>query len=63
MLGDKTFSLEEIEAAIMDYNGFCTDCGEEMHGVEPDARDYICEVCNKPAVYGAEELIMIGRVS
>ena len=62
-MGDKTFRLEEIEAAIEDYNGFCTDCGAEMFGVEPDARDYICEECNKPAVYGAEELVIMGRVS
>jgi len=38
--------------------GICTACGEEQEGCEPDAREYVCESCGKPAVYGAEELLL-----
>jgi len=41
--------------------GFCTACGAEAHGVEPDAHDYECEICGEWAVYGAEELIVTGE--
>ena len=50
--------LEAVEAD--DNVGFCTECGEEQGGVEPDARRYICESCGMPAVYGAEELLVGG---
>lgn len=38
--------------------GFCTACGEDADGVEPDARKYTCEACGEKAVYGAEELLI-----
>jgi predicted RNA-binding Zn-ribbon protein involved in translation (DUF1610 family) len=38
--------------------GLCTTCGVAMHGVEPDARGYVCEACGEPAVCGAEELLL-----
>ena len=41
-----------------DCRGFCIICDEEAHNVEPDARDYTCESCGAPAVYGAEGLLM-----
>lgn len=56
----KTFTIEEIETAIMDYNGFCVACGAEVYNVEPDARRYTCECCGKDKVYGAEELLIMG---
>lgn len=37
--------------------GFCTSCGAERDGVEPDARGYTCESCGEPDVCGAEELL------
>ena len=37
--------------------GFCIACGAEHDGVEPDARKYRCEVCEKNTVYGAQELL------
>jgi hypothetical protein len=40
-----------------DCRGFCTACGAEAYGVEPDARGYVCECCGKRAVFGAEELL------
>lgn len=42
----------------LDNPGFCIACGEEVEGVEPDARQYDCEHCGQPKVYGAEELLM-----
>jgi ribosomal protein L37E len=42
-----------------DFMGFCLACGEEAYGVEPDARDYECESCGQPRVYGAGECLMM----
>ena len=61
-VGHKTFTLEQIEPAIEDYTGFCTMCGAERDRCEPDAREYECEECGELAVYGAEELLMMGKV-
>lgn len=42
----------------LDNPGFCTACGAEAEGCEPDARRYKCEHCGQPRVFGAEELLM-----
>jgi predicted RNA-binding Zn-ribbon protein involved in translation (DUF1610 family) len=42
----------------LDDPGFCLACGNEVHGVEPDARRYLCEACGERQVYGIEELLM-----
>ena len=55
-------SLERIMEAVEDESeclGFCTECGTEAYGVEPDARAYECEECGAHSVYGAEELLII----
>ena len=49
---ESTFGLENL--------GFCIKCGYEQDGCEPDARKYECEECGENAVYGAEELILMG---
>ena len=56
----KKISTEMILAAVEadDHLGFCTACGDEAYGVEPDAREYTCESCGAAAVYGAEELLL-----
>lgn len=59
----RTFSLEQITEAIHNGTGFCLGCGEESGTVEPDARAYKCESCDKSMVFGAEELVIMGRVS
>lgn len=41
----------------LDNPGFCIQCGNEQEGCEPDAREYKCESCGEPAVYGACELL------
>lgn len=54
-------SLAVIMSAIEDggYVGFCTACGAEHEGCEPDAREYPCESCGEKKVYGAEELLIM----
>lgn len=54
-------SIDQIMDAVRadDNLGFCTACGAEASGVEPDARKYECEVCGAHAVYGAEELLIM----
>lgn len=42
----------------LDDPGFCLACGHEQGGCEPDARNYECEACGEPQVYGAEELML-----
>jgi len=42
----------------LDNPGFCIACGKSAHECEPDMRCGTCEHCGKPAVYGAEELLM-----
>ena len=55
-------SSEEMEQIMfgMDSPGWCLTCGEEVDGVEPDARRYHCECCDKRTVYGMEELLIMG---
>jgi predicted RNA-binding Zn-ribbon protein involved in translation (DUF1610 family) len=52
--------LEAMERShsTLDSPGFCTACGLEADGVEPDAQRYKCESCGELAVYGAEELLL-----
>ena len=50
------------EEAYDDTNGFCLNCGEEAYGIEPDAHEYTCSLCNKNTVYGIQELGIMGRL-
>jgi len=55
----RNVTLEEIEEAIEDDMGWCVDCEQFTTGcVEPDARRYICEICGRDSVYGAEEMLI-----
>jgi len=56
-------SLEDIQEADEDCCGFCVFCGNMQGGVEPDARKYVCDECDKAGVYGAQELVLMGFVS
>ena len=38
--------------------GFCTACGEERDGCEPDASGYECYECGEMKVEGAAELMV-----
>jgi hypothetical protein len=56
-------TMDELEAAREDYLGYCVFCGEERGECEPDAREYECETCGQPGVYGAEELLIMGALT
>lgn len=51
------------ESDLMDgrYGG-CIECGHVQYGCEPDARKYDCENCDELAVYGLEELLIMGNL-
>lgn len=57
----KSVTLERVMDAVEtdEYIGFCTSCGAEQHGCEPDARNYTCESCGEKEVFGAEELLIM----
>lgn len=62
-MAKRVFRLEEIEEAMESDSGFCLACGEQSEGFcEPDAREYPCQACGESKVYGAEELVLMGRV-
>lgn len=42
----------------LDDPGLCLICGHENGCCEPDARNYTCEACGAPQVFGAEELLL-----
>ena len=58
-----TFKLSSEEMSNSEDMGFCVFCGEEAYGVEPDARKYECECCERRGVYGCEELILMGYIT
>lgn len=53
-----------IEQAVADgmfgvgSAGFCTECGAERDGCEPDAEGYECYDCGEHTVMGAENILM-----
>ena len=55
-------SQETYAQMSENYGGYCTQCGDEAAGVEPDARQYVCESCGERAVYGIEELLISGLI-
>lgn len=58
----KRFSMASIENAMECSYGFCLACGREHEAIEPDARRYECEGCERKLVFGAEEVLMMGYV-
>lgn len=50
--------VEAIEEAGLSNPGFCTACGADAEGCEPDATDYECEECGEYKVMGAEQLLL-----
>jgi hypothetical protein len=55
---ERVVEAAEAEMTSLDNPGFCLVCGEEAEGCEPDAREYTCESCGAPQVYGAQELLL-----
>ena len=56
---DTIVSAVEHQRGSLDDTGFCTRCGAEADGCEPDAREGECEACGENGVYGAEELLFM----
>lgn len=59
----RSFTLAEIQEASHNQEGFCIECGALRDCCEPDAREYECEECGRHAVYGAEEIAIMGLVA
>ena len=61
----RTITARRVTAAVnrsmrdLSSPGFCTACGVSQRNVEPDARERECTACHEPAVYGAEELMLM----
>ena len=53
---------DEYCSLVEDNMGLCLHCSAEIDGVEPDGRNYFCEVCEEYEVFGVEELMMMGRI-
>ena len=51
--------METLENAGLDNPGFCLACGEDAEGCEPDAERCECECCDKRAVFGAENVLLM----
>jgi hypothetical protein len=45
-----------------DGTGYCRACGAQADSCEPDARNYKCESCDAPEVFGCEELLVMGEL-
>ncbi len=57
-------SEDEFGEAMQDNGiGFCRACGASDSGVEPDAERYRCEFCGAVEVYGAEQLLIMGKLA
>jgi DNA-directed RNA polymerase subunit RPC12/RpoP len=57
----QSITPRRVLAAVQqeEYPGFCLACGQEVFGVEPDARRYECEACGARRVFGAEEILLM----
>lgn len=53
---------EHYEELTEDYIGICLHCGHEQSQCEPDARNYTCEECDLPQVFGTEQLMLEGKI-
>ena len=57
---DDVLAAAEEQMFELGNAGFCLTCGEELDGIDPDARGDECECCGAFAVYGAQELVLMG---
>jgi hypothetical protein len=48
----------DLSNVLGSCEGICLDCGYIQPGVEPDARNYICEDCGADQVFGIEDVII-----
>lgn len=55
-------NTDEYNQMRENYRGYCLECGGEQYNCEPDAREYTCESCGEPSVFGIEELLITGHL-
>ena len=51
---DRVADLIYRAESTLDSPGLRVTCGADTDAVEPDAADYFCDCCGRPAVYGVE---------
>lgn len=57
-------SEDRYMEATDSYEGYCTNCHKFTRTeTEPDAEKYPCPVCEKKTVMGAEQALLLGRIS
>ena len=56
---DRVMDTIERRDMALDNPGFCLACGADAEGVEPDAQRVECEACGEPAVFGADEILLM----
>jgi hypothetical protein len=57
-----TLTMDEYLEYSEQNAGFCLECRSDVFGIEPDARNYICEECGEPQVFGIQKLLLMGNV-
>ena len=55
---ERVLDAVERRMTTLDDPGFCTECGSEQGGCEPDANGIQCEACGSFSVRGADDLLM-----
>ena len=59
----RSITMSEAEYfELQDNGGICLGCDAIQSQVEPDARRVTCQSCGKPFVYGAAQLLLMGRL-
>lgn len=53
--------MDDIIGAAEENIGFCLSCGADQYGCEPDTERRKCENCGDLQVYGAEQIVVMGR--
>lgn len=56
------FTLEELQDADDNSEGFCLACRTPRECCEPDASAYKCDDCGKHAVYGPHWIALAGLI-
>lgn len=55
-------SEREYHDSNNDSLGYCTECGATRECCEPDAENYPCDECEADAVFGTEQLLVMGLI-
>lgn len=59
----RSITMSEAEYFdLQDNGGICLGCDATQSQVEPDVRRVTCQSCGKPFVYGAAQLLVMGRI-